>query len=159
MEELPANFQMEYHKGEITACRRNGKLVSGEKFHGYENIVEKHRESLENLGKDLCVGGVSTFKIYGEIYGGNVQREIFYHTHIDFSAFDIYCDGKFLDFDIFNQLCEKYNIPTAPLIFRGTFDKAVKIDPGQETKIGDENVATGKNRIMEGIIVRPVKEP
>ena len=91
--------------------------------------------------------------LFGETYGAKVQSLHYGHEKDRaFIAFDILVDGKYLDYDEFKGLCDKYAIPTCPVIYRGPFSlAAIKTAAEGKTIIGGDH-------IREGVVVRPVKE-
>ena len=93
--------------------------------------------------------------IYGEVYGLNVQKGVSYGSadKLAYRAFDILIDGKYVGYDEFVAICEKYDIPRAPLIFRGPYSLAQI----KQIAEGDTTIGTDKH-IREGVVVRPVVE-
>lgn len=90
--------------------------------------------------------------LFGEVFGPKVQDFNYGRKQIDFVAFDLAVDGKYLDFDEFKSVCDKYGIPTVPVLYRGP------IDVGVIRKLADENSAIGGERYREGVVVKPIKE-
>jgi RNA ligase (TIGR02306 family) len=92
--------------------------------------------------------------LYGEVYGSPVQS-LFYGLNgkLGFQAFDLSVDGKYLNWDDFEALCKKYDVPTVPVLYRGPFSLAKM----KELADGDSTV-TGAGHIREGIVVKPVVE-
>jgi len=94
--------------------------------------------------------------LYGETYGGSVQSlnyGISKGECLGFKAFDIKIDDKYLDWDKFKELCDKYDIPVVPVLYRGPYsmEKMKEIADGKSTI---ENA----NHIREGIVTKPVVE-
>lgn len=92
--------------------------------------------------------------LHGEIYG-QIQKGFPYGKkpgEIDFIAFDIMFEGKFLDYEDFKTKCETFDIPTVPLLYRGpyVFDDICKLAEGK-TSMGDSH-------IKEGVVIKSVKE-
>jgi RNA ligase (TIGR02306 family) len=91
--------------------------------------------------------------IYGEIYGwvqdlryGTKKGEYLYR------AFDISINGLYIDHPIFLSICEEYDIPTVPVLFRGKYnrEKMYELTKGKTQCEGDN--------IREGIVVKPLIE-
>ena len=149
------NFQLTFDTKKIQACRRKGPLNPGEKFYNYQEIVERYRTAIESIGEET-----GPFKIYGELFGGNVQKEIYYQKDVDFIAFDIFYQDRFMDFDKLQEICQKNGIPVVPVLMKGSFVDCVKFNiESIETVVGTKENPDNRNRIIEGIVVRPMKEP
>ena len=94
--------------------------------------------------------------IYGEVFGGSVQTlnyGIPKGKGLGFQAFDISLDGKYLAWDDFKALCDKYSVPTVPVLYKGGFnmEKIKKLADG-------DSVLESAKHIREGVVVRPVVE-
>lgn len=91
--------------------------------------------------------------LYGEVYGSPIQK-LHYGRQgcIDFVAFDLWLTDHFATFKEFETLCERFGIPTAPLIFVGKFslEKIRELSEGPTRLDADH--------IREGVVVRPVVE-
>ena len=92
--------------------------------------------------------------IYGESYGP-VQPRMTYGSpdQLKYVVFDISVDGKFLHIEDTLFLCNKYRVPSVPVIWRGpyNFDTIQKLADGM-TLMGPSN------QVREGIICRPILE-
>ncbi len=93
--------------------------------------------------------------LYGEIFGGSIQSlhyGIAKGKGVGFRAFDLFIDGKYLGWDPFVELCEKFAVPTVPVLYRGsyTMDKMKELADGP-TKVDGDN-------IREGIVAKPPTE-
>jgi len=90
--------------------------------------------------------------VYGEIYGW-VQdlRYDMDRGQVKFAAFDIFDNGRFVDYDVFQNQCRIFKIPMVPELYRGPYDpaQAVALASGQST------IAS---HIREGVVIRPVQE-
>lgn len=95
----------------------------------------------------------SSFIIYGEIYGAGVQKGFDYGlTRPGFRAFDIMVDGKYVDREVFEGLCNLYEIETVPSIYTGPYSLA-KI-----AELSEGDAIAGGRHIREGVVVRPMRE-
>jgi len=92
--------------------------------------------------------------LFGEIYGlQSLKYGIDRRKGLGYRAFDLYVDGKYLDWPEVEKICAEFGVPTVPVLYRGLFDLA-KI---QEVSKGN-SVIDGANHIREGVVVKPVKE-
>lgn len=106
--------------------------------------------------RDFVVAPNNSILLYGEIFGGSVQKlhyGISKGKGFGFRAFDLMIDGKYLDYDVFKGICIEHDVLMAPELYRGPFDMAKII----ELADGDSTIE-GADNIREGVVVRPVKE-
>ncbi len=93
--------------------------------------------------------------VFGEVYGHGIQKGYCYDSKnglIGFRVFDIMTNGNWESPNNVKVYCDTYNIPMAPVLYRGPFSlKAIKEVSDGQTTVGDGN-------IREGVVVRPVKE-
>jgi RNA ligase (TIGR02306 family) len=90
--------------------------------------------------------------LFGEVFGPKIQDFSYGRTQIDFLAFDLTVEGKYLEFDEFKSVCEEYGVPMVPVLYRGPFDLGVI------RKLADEDSTIGGGRYREGLVVRPTRE-
>jgi RNA ligase (TIGR02306 family) len=106
-------------------------------------------EKLKNIPNMLVCG-----EIYGQVqdlkYGAS-PGEIF------FAVFDIYSVGwgRFLDYDHVVNICDTYELPRVPEVYRGPWLSLEHIK-----KLGERNTLAGKDptQIAEGVVVKYTKE-
>lgn len=93
--------------------------------------------------------------LFGETYGRRVQKSHDYGavTGLQFRAFDLYADGRYLDYNDKQALFNDFDIPSVPFLYRGSFslDKVRELSSGQTT-------IDGATHIREGVVVTPAKE-
>ena len=91
--------------------------------------------------------------LFGEIYGRRIQRLAYgKKAGLGYIAFDLYVDGKHLDYDDFKALCDKHQVPTVPLLGRGPYSlELVRTLSSGKTTLADKH-------IREGVVVKPAKE-
>lgn len=119
----------------------------------YWPVVEDEdvRDLLKGLARDFQAKVVILF---GEVFGSGVQSLDYGQKKTKgFRAFDIYIDGRFLDYDDFEASCNRFGVAYAPLLHRGPFDlrQIKEISNGKTTLPGAEH-------IREGVVVRTAKE-
>jgi RNA ligase (TIGR02306 family) len=131
------------------------RLEKPPKPYVYEDDLYWHPYKLEgirNLMFNLHQNGVDTATLYGELFGGNIQIFDYGRQTVDYVAFDLMIDGKFLSFDEFVTYMTEFNIPYAPVVYRG------KYDIREIVKAAELKNELGGNHISEGVVVRPVEE-
>lgn len=115
-------------------------------YHDYPQI----KQMLKNVAQERNAKSVV---IYGEFFGEGVQKGFHYgKTQADFRAFDISIDMNYIDYDDFSEICQNYNIPTVPLLYRGPFS----IEKAREISAG--NTTLNAEHIREGCVVKPTTE-
>ena len=90
--------------------------------------------------------------LYGEVYGRVQSLRYGIENGIDFRAFDLLVDGKYLDWDEFKTLCGQHGVPTVPELYRGPFS----LDTIRALSEGPTQV--GGTHYREGVVVHPVTE-
>lgn len=66
-------------------------------------------------------GGSNDVVAFGEIFGPGIMDTQYGRKAPDFCVFDISVNKEYLPFDQLRNLCTKYNIHMAPLIYRGPY--------------------------------------
>lgn len=93
--------------------------------------------------------------LFGEVYGPGVNSFTYgvAQGKVEFRLFDIFCDGRYLDWESASDMCKQYGVTTAPILATLPYDlNAIKQLSAGNTTIG------GASHIREGVVVRPVHE-
>lgn len=89
---------------------------------------------------------------FGEIYGQGIQ-DLTYGVkgEPEFVCFDIYSAAthSFLDYSCMRNICEANNIPMAPLLYEGKYDRKMV-----DLLVSGNSCIEGANHIREGIVIR-----
>lgn len=119
----------------------------------YWNAAKKY-----NMGEKLSQDFAHNHILFGEVWGSSIQMK--YGQELSFSAFDVYSidRGAYLDYNDQKDFLARLDIPTVPELYRGPFNMEICEKLAEE----DCNLWTAstknKNKIREGIVVRPPKE-
>ena len=91
--------------------------------------------------------------LFGEVFGSKIQDLHYGHKgKLGFRAFDLLVNGKYVDADLFAQLCARHGVETVPLLFRGAYDlNTIKALSEGSTTLDDAH-------IREGVVVKPIVE-
>lgn len=98
--------------------------------------------------------------LFGEIYGKSLggMKELNYGkpSELDFRAFDIKINDRYINYSDFKFYCDKFNVKTVPLIdiFHFSFEKCLEASTG-DSILAKENGAT---HIREGAVIKPIEE-
>jgi hypothetical protein len=103
--------------------------------------------------------GAACAAVYKEVYG-TVQKGYSYDApgQIKDVTFDISVDGKYLSYDELVSLCEQFGLRTAPVLYRGPFDREKLNDLVNGAKKGVKTTLGDGAHIMEGVVIKPVVE-
>ena len=90
---------------------------------------------------------------YAEIFGDGVQDLRYGMTKGKkaYRIFDFMQDGKFVGFDKLEHLCRLFDVPMAPVLYRGPWKPELL-----ELAEGKSEIA--HDQIREGIVIKPVEE-
>lgn len=106
------------------------------------------RELLEWLGQTSRVA-----ILFGEVYGSKVQ-DLHYGEKgtLGFRAFDLYVDGKYLDYGVFLKYCNQFGVEAVPALYVGGYNLELI-----------QGLAEGKStlcpeHVREGVVVKPLIE-
>ncbi len=104
-----------------------------------------------------AIGNGRTALIYKEVYGSKIQHLNYGLSNaVQDVAFDLCVDGRYVDYDRFKALCDTHRVSTAPLLYRGAFDRArlgeLINGKGVKTVVGQGQ------HIMEGAVIKPTTE-
>jgi len=93
-------------------------------------------------------------ELFGEVYGNSIQKGFKYDAGggVGFRAFGIKVGDKFLDWQNFEDNCNKFGVPMVPALYKGPFDmpKILALAEGKTT--------VGEAPLIEGVVVVPAKE-
>ena len=94
------------------------------------------------------------YEFFGEVYGPKIQDLNYGRKEIDLILFDIKdtVTERYLDWDEFNAIMTRLFLPSAPVLYRGKFnkDKILSLATG--------NSILDKTQIKEGVVVKTVVE-
>lgn len=95
------------------------------------------------------------FTVYGEVFGGSLQKGYDYGIQIQqFMAFDVLDPGgRWLDWADFRELMTKWNVPTVPILAENVPFKLEEV-----IKMAEGKTTTNGKHIREGCVICPVKE-
>lgn len=151
----------------IVTCKLHGTsyrlaISDGEMFIGSHKRWKKcDQDNLWNRVitpemRDLVRVLPSKSCLYGEVFGGTpaIQKGFSYGLpEPAFALFDVWTKGQWLCYDEQVALAAEFNVPTVPLLFRGSFDLDTILSLAE-----GPSIAPGADHIREGCVVRPPAE-
>lgn len=153
-----------------TNCRVG--IIEGDFVAGSHGLQRKEPENIEDFKTNLYwfplslkevrnmlihinEGGAKQVILYGETFG-KVQKKYNYGipNGIGFRAFDLFVDGRYLDYKDFYNYCERFNVPTVPLIGAGFYSYQAVVD-----KVESYASSTlDESHPIEGAVIKPMVE-
>jgi RNA ligase (TIGR02306 family) len=145
------NISVSKRGSEIFVCQRANSI---KELDGIENaywaaarksgLIEK----IKKIPDDEVV-------LMGEMIGPSIQSNIYKLSNHKIIVFDIKMNGRWLDFEHLNEICEKYEIETAPILAKG---KLSKVLDGKSIEEFANGFSLLFNTLREGIIIKPLHE-
>jgi RNA ligase (TIGR02306 family) len=87
-------------------------------------ILEKFKDAVASYGENAVVNIVDEpIWLLGETFGNGVQDLKYGHSKPTYRAFAMRVGRHWLYYDVFLELCERMDIPTVPVIYRGEYKK------------------------------------
>lgn len=147
-----ANFSF-WCDGEEVKVASRSQFVDGT-FYNCQAVINRYSDKVLRLTKGLAAEG-QTLVIYGELFGGNIQKEVQYGEK-DFRAFDVVLDGvpQQKTKNLINCLTES-GIPFTPVLFTGSFKECLEMNNTFQSTLTPEGYE-GDN-ISEGLVIEPVE--
>ena len=146
--------------GSMTVRRKRPKDKDGEdvNFDSVEmkNSTYWHPWSIDGVQNliNLLVSNHQVVTLYGEVFGGSIQ-DLHYGipkgNGLGYRAFGLSVDGKYVDWDEFESLCNRFGVPMVPVLYRGPFSM-------KKIKELAEGKSTLADHIKEGVVVTTIPE-
>ena len=114
----------------------------------YARVLQNNLDGLGHVAARLD----GPVHVVGEAYGPGIQ-DLQYGGRRDFRAFDVICDGKYLDYDRVLRVLEHTGVEPVPALYRGPFSAEIL-----ERLTAGASVMPGAGHMREGAVVRPVVE-
>jgi len=151
-----SNLQLYFEpRKEMLVGKRTSFLENGDKFFDVWNVLEKYKYQIEKIQQFTDSGGISSVRIFGELYGKGIQKRVNYGEDKYLAFFDIEVNGKMLSQQRFEELMFNLQIlDFAPLIgYADSLSEALEFREDFDSKIlGIEN------NPAEGIVIKPYTE-
>ena len=146
-----ANFSFWCDGTEVKVASRT-QFVDGT-FYNCQAVINKYSDSVMSLFK-LLNGEHKQLVIYGELFGGNIQKEVEYGEK-DFRAFDLTLDGVVQTKLNQRAWCEGVGILSAPFIHSGTFVECLALSNTFKSTLTPEGYE--EDNTSEGLVIEPVE--
>jgi Rnl2 family RNA ligase len=144
-----ANFSFWCDGTEVKVASRT-QFVDGT-FYNCQAVINCYSQGI----LDWCIEkGVKSFIAYGELFGGNVQKEVKYGEK-DFYAFDLVVDGKVLDKHTAQSVADDCGLFFVPVLKVGTFAECLALSNTFKSTLTPEGYE--EENTSEGLVIEPVE--
>jgi len=144
-----ANFSFWCDGTEVKVASRT-QFVDGT-FYNCQAVINCYSQGI----LDWCQKkGVSDFVVYGELFGGNIQKEVKYGEK-DFAAFDVVIDGKVLDKHTAQSVVDDCGLFFVPIIKVGSFKECLELSNTFKSTLTPEDCK--EDNISEGLVIEPLE--
>lgn len=161
-----SNFQLIFTKGEdLRFGSRNNELDIMDNFFDFQNaVLVQYADNIEKLQTyvDTC-HDVDQIQLFGELFGGGIQRRINYGPEKQYLPFHMKVDGRPVSYWDADQILRDSGIDPdgwwVPLLYAPTatnsLERALAFDvEGVETHASQGDNLTG-NLFIEGVVIEP----
>jgi len=101
----------------------------------------------------IALRGANSVIVYGEVFGGSIQELKYGKDSPDFIVFDIQVDGKFIGWDALIVFCNRFIIPTVPVLYQGKFKSWEHL---KEMSSGKTLLMSESPHIREGCVIKTI---
>ena len=166
-----SNFSVYMSPDGMKCAKRSGFIGENNPFYNHDYVLDKQLVSLQMVYSEIRK--TTEFKeviFYGEIFGGLyphkdvpkvinqtvVQKGVYYSPENKFIVFDIKADGKYLDYDKVVDVCSRYGVLHAKILFEGTLEECLKYPNEFSDPLCKEfGLPEIENNICEGVVIKP----
>ncbi len=159
----------------FVAARRTALLESGEKFYGYEKVLDKLIPQLKALWLSIKndVPDLEQMTVFGELIGGDyrhpevarnkeatmIQKGIYYTPDNAFYAYDIMLNKNYyLNVEKANHYFEMHHLLYAKTLFAGSLDECLGFPNDKPSEIYQAfSLPETEDNVMEGVVIRPAE--
>ena len=167
----------------IRCGKRSGFLKIGQRFFNWETVRDAYEDHLKLLyivceqvvqeevdAKKGKWDGVLNIILYGELFGGyyphdtveadptamKVQKGIYYAPWNDFYAFDLKINGRFVHYNIFEEIMSKIGFHYAKALYCGPLKECLAYSNEFPTKLPQKlGLPSIQDNICEGVVIKP----
>lgn len=162
----------------VIPCKRTSTLKENDSFMGHQKIFDKYKDEAIKIFQEIKIEYPDTksIQLFGELFGGcydgvtekghkKIQKDVNYHKENEFMAYDLKinstCSSFYYDFDKLQILLKKTNIKVVPVIFTGSLQECLKLNPSFVSQVysyfGLEKIDDSK-LVSEGYVIHPLCE-
>ena len=149
------NMIISITKDNVEYGRRNAFLKPDEKFFDYLTVMSKYLDFITAVQK-WCQSDTTCIRVYGELFGSNIQKGVDYGKDKQYRIFDIYIDDNRLSpkdtIDFLSRL-EHSDMYVPIIAIVDSLSEALEYNCEFDSKILNKD-----NNICEGIVIKPYEK-
>lgn len=158
-----SNFQLIFTKGEeLRFGSRNNELSATSDFFDFQNaVLVQYADNIEKIQDWINFDSeIDELCVFGELFGGGIQRRINYGPDKKFLPFHMRANGRPLSFIDSIDILESIDVSWwVPVISMGrVLDSALDCDVEDRVTMIGCDVELEGNRNIEGVIIEPLNE-
>lgn len=150
-----SNFQILITKDKVQYFSRNRELAPDESFYDYQSVMEKYLPTFKVIQEESLTNTIESIRIYGELFGSNIQKGVDYGIEKQFRVFDICINDEFEPYLAVSCMMEDLlfnEFDFVPIIgYADSLQEAVDF----EVEGVDSKVLGIENNNIEGIVIKP----
>lgn len=148
-----ANFSVMITSDNIEYGKRTSKLQIHEAFFDWQNVVRKYESEFNVLQKYLQEDGIENIRLFGELFGSNIQKGVYYGNEKQLRFFDLYINDKLMSQEFFLNILVELNIthifvPVIAIV--NSLQEALEYDIKFNSTLIDLD-----DNICEGVVIKP----
>lgn len=153
-----SNCQLIFQRGlPYIVASRNQIIPDDESFHGVKDVLKKYKDELDCFQRFIDIMPYQVVRVYGELFGSNIQKGVNYGKEKQFRIFAITTDNRFLPWVEVEEILENMEIShmAAPVLgYCNGLKEALEFDVKRNTTLYE----TDEVNIMEGGVIQPYEE-
>lgn len=167
-----SNFSLWDDGQDFNMGKRSGFIKDGNFYNAHTKIVEfqKYTKDVWSILSEKF-NDIKDIALFGELYGGHyphpdventshikaVQSGVYYRPDLAFYGFDMMVNGELTSDNLMREYLEEANVPHAKVLFRGSFEEAIKFDNIFQTLIPQSlGLPAIEGNNAEGVVIKPV---
>lgn len=155
-----ANIQLNFGPdGNFSLGKRTSLVPEGHKFYNVWEALSRVGH-LVDLMKDKAKQFGKPIRLYGELYGGKVQKGVWYGPEQNLIFYDMTIDEQFLSMKEFYELFEELNISELAVPTLGYavgLQEAIDLNVEVQSKLTPEDFE--EENVCEGGVIKPFIKP
>lgn len=126
-------------------------------LHSSEPFVEQYAAVNKMIGRLMTDDpSIDSITVYGEVYGGNIQKGIFYSTFKRFIAFDLLINDGYIPYKESLDIFDEYNIDRVKVLKTGSFEECLDYPNTFNSHIPELlHEESPEENVCEGVVIRP----
>lgn len=169
-----SNFSIWYDGNEVRFASRSSFIGENASFYGFQKHIENMKQFIKNIwtmvNGSVEYGNVQSITVFGELFGGSynhpdvprqqsssVQKGVYYSPGLEFMAFDMMVDGKYIPVSEATQYVTAAGFfRFVPQLFAGTLEQCLQYPNDFDTTIPSVlGLPAISGNTCEGTVIRP----